>query len=505
MAEYPDSDNYQKGVRLAEAGRHEEALRCMQEHLRRVPHDAKALNDSGAILHCLTRPDEAIACLSKARSLEPQSGEIIWNLMEVYLGGGYLDEAIVLLDEMERMGLLNVDVLNRLATMLVNQARRSQALDVLLRSRRLWPEQDILAPIMEVIRRQRPNVAFFREPMAGDGALADTCAYVRDRFVCEFHHSGDTEEVIKALGRCDIAWFDGGGPASVAASQQLSHVKRIVSLRRSDVEGRWASAMRWENIDILAAIGGSAVEEALERQVPDIRSRTRIVVVPNGVDLERYAFQQRHRGNRLACIGCLSMETNPGFLLQCMQKLHYVDPSYRLTFSGQFESPVLEQYVRHMTQTLHLEHVVTFEPYPNNLNAWLSDKHFIVSSGIGESQVEMVLAGMACGLKPVVHSFPGAERLFSPEHLFSIAEEFCERVLSSPYEPEAYRRWVEARYPLAEQFAKVRGILDQLEREIDRQRQCVGAVGQAARFDPASYHSGLSPVAPAVPMTRPRS
>ena len=79
MAEYPDSDNYQKGVGLAEAGRHEEALRCMQEHLRRVPHDAKALNDSGAILHCLTRPDEAISSGVSPVRVAGMGGFRLWS------------------------------------------------------------------------------------------------------------------------------------------------------------------------------------------------------------------------------------------------------------------------------------------------------------------------------------------------------------------------------------------------------------------------------------------
>ena len=48
-------NHYQKGLELASAGRHKEGLNCIREHLRMVPHDAQALNDAGAILHCLRR------------------------------------------------------------------------------------------------------------------------------------------------------------------------------------------------------------------------------------------------------------------------------------------------------------------------------------------------------------------------------------------------------------------------------------------------------------------
>ncbi len=243
----------------------------------------------------------------------------------------------------------------------------------------------------------------------------------------------------------------------------------VISLRTSDVRARWAQDMSWENVSVLAPIGSSAVEEMLRAQVPDLRRRTRLVVVPYGVDLRRYALRRRDRGKHLACIGGLTLEANPAFLLQCMQKLHYLDPEYRLSFAGTFESPLLEQYVRHMVRTLDLTGVVSFESRPGDWNAWLSDKHFIVGGGLGESQMEGLLLGMACGLKPVVHHFPGADKLLPPQHLFHIAEQFCEQVRAGDYRPAQYRRWVEERYPLEPRWRTVEDILGQLETEIELQ------------------------------------
>lgn len=80
-----DSLNYQKALDLAEAGQHIEALEAIQQYLISVPEDTEALNDTGVILHCLGRSEQAITHLLKARSLEPDCGEIIWNLSEAYL------------------------------------------------------------------------------------------------------------------------------------------------------------------------------------------------------------------------------------------------------------------------------------------------------------------------------------------------------------------------------------------------------------------------------------
>jgi hypothetical protein len=494
MTTQSEMNHYQKGLELVSAGKHQEGLHCIREHLRAVPNDPEALNDAGAILHCLGRTDEAIGCLTKARRFKMDSGEIAWNLVEAYLAGGRAAEACSLFDHMEQTGILSVEVLNRTATMLLDQGRKGQAIEVLLRSFRLWPEQAVLRPMLDVIRSKRPKVAFFRAGAGEDSVLADICEFVQDRFATRFHqevgpipdtaseyrNNGDShagpESVADLVRWSDIAWFDGGGPMAVEASRLGADARIIVSLRRSDLSGHWVKDVCWENVGILVQIGSSAVEEALVEQVPDIRNRTRLTVVPNGIDLRRYALRRREHGKNLACIGCLTMQANPAFLVQCMQKLHYIDPGYRLFFAGTFENPLLEQYVRHMVRTLNLTDAISFEPSHGELNHWLSDKHYIVASGIGENQVEAVLAGMACGLKPIVHNFPGSELLFPQQFLFNIAEQFCGQALAREYEPEQYRRFVEQRYPIQEQLSRVNGILQQLESEIESHAE-VGSRG----------------------------
>ncbi|MBP8909959.1 MAG: hypothetical protein KBI32_00465 [Phycisphaerae bacterium] len=468
-------NHYERGLELATAGKHQEGLNCIREHLRLAPNDFQALNDAGAILHCLGQTEDAIGYLVKARSIKADSAEIVWNLVEAYLAGGRGLEAAALFDVMEQMNILNIDVLNRTATLLLDQGRIGPAIEVLLRSRRLWPEQEVLTPMLEVIRSKRPKVAFFRAGAGEDGVLAEICEFVQERFPTEYHQGlglvceseASQEAMVNLLRWSDIAWFDGGGPMVVEASRLGGDARIVVSVRRSDLCDRWAKDVCWENVSILVQIGSSAVEEVLVEQVPDIRNRTRLVVVPNGVNLQRYALRRRERGKNLACIGCLTMQANPAFLIQCMQKLHYLDPEYRLSFAGSFESPLLEQYIRHMVRTLDLTEVISFEPSYGELNSWLSDKHYIVACGIGEEQIEALLAGMACGLKPIVHNFPGADKLFPSQHLFNIAEQFCERVLGREYEPEQYRRFVEQRYPLDQQLSRVNGILQQIEIEIE--------------------------------------
>jgi glycosyltransferase involved in cell wall biosynthesis len=461
---------YQRGLQLAEAGRYQEALTLIQEHLRTAPDDAEALNDAGAILHCLGRSAEAIDHLTKARNLQADSAEIVWNLVEAYLADGRACEAALLFDDMERMGTLNPDVLNRIAAAFLNQGNKAEAVEALLRSLQISPNQEIINPMIEVIQTKRPKIAFFCGLKSDTKFLTDIYEYARYRYLVQHSDARSTDQMYEVMKTSDISWFEWCTDMVVEASKLPKVCKTVVRLHRFEAYNNWPSRVRWENIDVLVTVGNSFVKDALLKQVPDIEKRTWLVTIPNGVNLDRFKLIKRPRGKNLACVGYLNMRKNPMFLLQCMQKLHYIDPEYRLFFAGPFQDLMLEQYIRHMVEKLKLTNVVFFDGWQGDVNSWLRDKHYIVSASIGESQGMGLLEAMACGLKPAIHNFPGASQIFPPEFLFDISEQFCDQICSGTYDPPRYRRFVEENYPLKEQLSQINGIFTRLEAEIDLQQ-----------------------------------
>jgi 2-polyprenyl-3-methyl-5-hydroxy-6-metoxy-1,4-benzoquinol methylase len=174
------------------------------------------------------------------------------------------------------------------------------------------------------------------------------------------------------------------------------------------------------------------------------------------------------------------------FLLQCFHELHQIDPGYRLFFGGPFEDDgVLEQYLTYMINELNLDGSVSFDGYQDDVPAWLEDKHFLVSAAIGEGHPVNVIEGMACGVKPVIHTWPGARDLFPQELLFRTPEEFCRRIHDDPYEPIEYRRYVKSEYSLAGQLGQLNDLLMRFEASLDSRRKTAGVDTSASCGDRA--------------------
>jgi len=469
MATESESGVYERAVELAEAGQHEQALVCINQHLKANPNDGQAWNDAGAILYCLGRVNEAIEYFEKAKGLCAESAEIYWNLAEAYLDGGCPGFAAKLFDGMERLEILNADLINRTANAFLLQEYYGNAAEMLLRSLEMAPGQEILQPMIEVIRSKRPKVAFFcggkRE------SVERVFDFVKHRFMAELHVAESFEQIRPVMEWCDIAWFEGCGEPAVEASWHPKTCEMIVRLGPDDVYDTWPERAKWENVNTLIATGNSFFREALIDKVSDIEKRTRVVTIERGVDAGRLAFTHKQRGKRIACVGDLSAKSNPMFLLQCMQKLHYLDADYRLYFAAEFEDKSVEQYVKYMVEALGLSSVVFFDGKPKNMNAWFRDKHYVVATGIGQGGLLGVLEGMACGLKPVVHNFPGADEILPAEFLFNLAEDFCRQILSERYEPASYRGIAERKHSRKARMKEINEVLVRIEKDIAEQKR----------------------------------
>ncbi len=459
-------ERYEKAMVLAESGRHEEALTCVTEYLRTAPEDVEALNDAGALLHCLGRSEQAIDYLEKARELGGDNPQILMNLMEIYIAAGKASEAEALFGQAQEAGVLNPELLNRTAKLFVDQGNKAGAVEVLLRSMDCWPSQEILGHMLTVIKSKRPKIAFF---CGADGStfLEHICDYLKDRFEVRPFTGRTEQELYELMQWSDISWFEWCTDLAMIGSNGPKVCKTIVRLHRYEAYTDFPRQVDWSKVDVLMTVGNSFVKRALLNTIGNITPPTSIVTIPNGVNVDGIEFVDRQRGGNIACVGYLNMRKNPAFLLQCMQKLHCIDPECKLYFAGTFQDAMLEQYMGHMIERLGLRETIFLDGWQGDIAGWLRDKHYIVSASIAESQGMGMLEGMAAGLKPVIHNFPGASEIYPDEFLFNTCEQFCEQIQSRRYEPARYRQFVEQNYSQKQQLSKINELLIKLETQID--------------------------------------
>ena len=457
------TDLHQAALAAARAGRPEAALEHFDAYLKERPDNGFVWNDAGVVLYSQGRFEAALPYFRRAVALDNRPPRAFRNLAQTYLSLGQPWRAMQVYETLRREGLLDAGLIRRIADAFSAQGDAASAMDVLQRGRGHLPEAAELEAPIESLRDRRAKIAFF---WGGDGPtfLNDILDYARQRYTVRTF-AGKTAQDMHALMRwSDISWFEWCTDLVVMASKMPKVCRTIVRLHRFESYQHWPASIDWSRIDLLMTVGNRFIRQALERQVPDIQSRTALVTIPNGVDLGKFAFRPRQPGKKIVFLGHLRMIKNPGLALQCLKALTAIDPGYTLHFAGWWQDYALEQYLRHMVQTLGLDGAVHFDGYQSDVQGYLDDKQYIVSTSLTESQGMGLLEAMACGIKPVIHHFPGAEEIFGRRYLFATPADFCRLICEPSYDSASYRAFVERRYPLSQQLLQINELFAMFER-----------------------------------------
>ncbi|MHC5083176.1 MAG: tetratricopeptide repeat protein [Planctomycetota bacterium] len=471
----PIAKQYEEALTLAEAGQYDQALAQIQEYLRLSPKDCQALNDAATILYCMRRGDEAIAYFEKALMFAEgdERTQVYWNLCETYIQEGHPDRAAGLFKQMRAEGVLNLDTLNRTAEAYLQHENLGGAMQMLHESLKMAPDQEVLVPMMEVIRSRRTPVTIMSESNdltaqmlhASLNQLAPT-ELQTDPQVME-NHQGITVHV-------------GITPALTQASQANQSGPAIVVMNEEDY---YSGQLEKVNVAVDAVVA-VASDEAME----DLRQQTGLasaVQASAAIEADALVLHEKKQGKRLAAMGPWTTRQNPMFLIQCFQKLHYIDPDTRLYLAGAFKDEGLKRYLEQVIESMDLENVVFFDGAVKNMSKWLKDKHYIVSTAIDGGSLTGIWTGMAHGLKPVVHQFAGAEEMFDAEYVFNLAEDFCDQIAADDYAPAAYRQMAMTRFAEDGLATVVHSVICQLEKEIPVQQPSTPAINQAPAALPA--------------------
>jgi glycosyltransferase involved in cell wall biosynthesis len=277
------------------------------------------------------------------------------------------------------------------------------------------------------------------------------------RFLC----AGPGDELAEAIGWAEIVWLEWCWDHAVWATNAPCLAGKKCVLRLHSIEALqtdFPARVDWSRVDRLITVGGDITEVLLSRY-PAIAERLRPDVIPNGIDMDRFAPADGDR-RRVGWVGHLEPKKNPMLMLQIAHALHRADPRFSVHVAGAFTDLRTARYTRRMMGTLGLGGVVRFDGAVADMPAWFADKGVLLSTSMYESFGLNIGEAMAVGLFPVVHDFPGADRLWPAECLFASVDQAVALIRSA--RTGLYREWVRDRYGLERQIDAVLRLLAEL-------------------------------------------
>ncbi|MFO7595959.1 MAG: glycosyltransferase [Desulfocurvibacter africanus] len=304
------------------------------------------------------------------------------------------------------------------------------------------------------------------------------------------------EETAEALAWAELAWVEWAAEHLPALSRMPRGCPMVVRLHSFEAFTAYLAQTAWENVDLLMVVAEHIRAELVAR-VPDVTRRTRVEILPNGLDLSRFPLKRSFEPTyRCAFVASLRHTKCPPLLLQCFAAMAKAEPRLTLHLAGELfgnelERGELDTYLRHMTQILGLENRVFFHGRVADVNGFLEDKDTLLSTSLRESFGYNIAEAMAKGIRPLIHHFPAAEQVFPREWLFATVDE-CAALSRKPANPAAQRDFVEQRYSLERHLAHLAELLAPLAPGIlepQAQIRKPGFPGTAAYWQ-ARYHAG---------------
>ncbi|MCK4574133.1 MAG: glycosyltransferase, partial [candidate division Zixibacteria bacterium] len=248
---------------------------------------------------------------------------------------------------------------------------------------------------------------------------------------------------------------------------ELAQKQVICRLHSYEAFAGFVAQIKWERIDDLIFVADHIKEQVLLQQ-PDLEQKVkRIHILPNGINLDRFAFTERTKGHNLAFVGDINYKKGPLLLFHAFAELVRRDPRYTLSVAGRFQDDRFALYFSQMTKEMGFEKNLRFDGWVDDISGWLDDKQYIVSSSLLEGHPVGLMEGMARGLKPVIHNFVGARGIYDDRFVWNTIDEFVAMVTSDDYDSAAYRAFVEDNFSLTRQLEQLKEIFGRIEKEIN--------------------------------------
>ncbi|SEO70880.1 glycosyltransferase [Propionispora vibrioides] len=262
----------------------------------------------------------------------------------------------------------------------------------------------------------------------------------------------------------DICWFEWCDELIIFASKLLLAKERKIICRLHSYEAftDLPQQVDWNTVNTLIC-DVAHIRDVVIKNI-DI-DQNKIVLIPVGVDTEQFVFRERKRGFNIAYIGYINYKKGPMLLIHFIHALVQKDPRYKLHICGEFQDQRYILYFQQMIREMKLENNISYTGRVKDVNEWLEDKDYILSTSLLEGQHLTVMEGMCKGIKPIIHNFVGAKQVYNEQYVWNTLDEAVKMVRTASYKSEEYRKYIVDNYSNSRQLERINGVLRSFEEE----------------------------------------
>lgn len=261
---------------------------------------------------------------------------------------------------------------------------------------------------------------------------------------------------------CDRVFFEMADTNVHLATQRRPHKKGKLFCRIIDVDAHsnGPAGIKPGYIDGLIYIA-DYIKEMCDRRYQNLAG-VPAKVIPMGVDLERFTYQEHTKGNKIAFVATrLSPEKQFDTALWIFAELLKHSSQYELHVVGRmYENSVWEMHINHILDSNNMRDKVKFYgnlPHDtgNEINNFLADKNYLLLTSHKEAFSFCTAEAMAKGIKPIIYNFKGAVELWGRDWLFQTPTEAVQAIVSDAYSSVTYRKYIEDTYPLSKHLQAI--------------------------------------------------
>jgi glycosyltransferase involved in cell wall biosynthesis len=259
----------------------------------------------------------------------------------------------------------------------------------------------------------------------------------------------------------DAIWFEFCWPPFPALIAATDFAERRVIVRVHRIEATetpYVANTTWEKVDDVIVVSPDMRQRVLAA-APEIAATSRLWLVYNGVDTERFVPAGKWDPFRIGWCGLMTLRKNPVLALQIMAQLRATEPRYHLSLCGMGGEPLAQEIFTHLATRLDLLPAIETAGCisQSEMPGWHAANGVLLHTSLHEGLSYAVLEAAASGCDLAVFDHPGAAECWPPALLFTTIDAAAALIRAA--QPNRWRDYVCGKYALQHQIDTVSAIL----------------------------------------------